>query len=353
MNTKSNKYLSLILGVMLSLPVFVSGGNEDRTGQAGAGELLINPYPRSSGWGLSNGSNVRGFEAMYMNVAGTAFTQKTEIMFANTQWLKGTGVSINAFGFSQKLGESSVLSLGVMSMGFGDIQITTVDLPEGGIGNFTPSLFNIGLSYAKSFSNAIYGGITVKIISESISDIKAQGVAIDAGIQYLTGPDDNIHFGIALRNIGPPMMFQGDGLSFRGSVINSDNILTVEQRSAKYELPTLLNIAAAYDIALTEDKVHMMTIAGAFTSNAFSKDQFSAGIEYNFKNYLMLRGGYLYEKGIFNSTDRTTAYTGPSAGISVQVPLNKEKGSNFSIDYSYRHSDPFQGTHCIGVKLSL
>ena len=193
----------------------------------------------------------------------------------------------------------------------------------------------------------------MKIISESISDIKAQGVAIDAGIQYLTGPDDNIHFGIALRNIGPPMMFQGDGLSFRGSVINSDNILTVEQRSAKYELPTLLNIAAAYDIALTEDKVHMMTIAGAFTSNAFSKDQFSAGIEYNFKNYLMLRGGYLYEKGIFNSTDRTTAYTGPSAGISVQVPLNKEKGSNFSIDYSYRHSDPFQGTHCIGVKLSL
>ena len=39
--------------------------------------------------------------------------------------------------------------------------------------------------------------------------------------QYLTGDNENIHFGIALRNIGPTMKFSGDGLSFRGYMTNS------------------------------------------------------------------------------------------------------------------------------------
>ena len=66
---------------------------------------------------------------------------------------------------------------------------------------------NISISYAKAFSNSIYGGVSFKIISESISDISAEGVAIDAGIQYVTGKTDNIHFGIALKNVGPTMRF--------------------------------------------------------------------------------------------------------------------------------------------------
>ena len=41
-------------------------------------------------------------------------------------------------------------------------------------------------------------------------------VAVDAGIQYVTGPNDNIHFGISLRNIGTPMRYSGEGLSFTG-----------------------------------------------------------------------------------------------------------------------------------------
>ncbi len=349
--SKLFKVVTILLMVMITPIHSVFAGNEDRAGQAGAGELLIMPFPRSSGWGMSNTSTVKGLEGMFLNVAGTAFTQRTEIMFAHTEWLKGSDVSVNAFGLTQKVGEAGVIGLSVMSMGFGEIQITTVDLPEGGIGNFRPSFLNIGLSYAKSFSNSIYGGIVLRIISESISDIKAQGVSIDAGIQYLTGDNENIHFGIALRNIGPPMSFSGDGLSFTANALNSSISHTVEERSAKYELPALLNIGAAYDFIINDQ--HTITLAGSFTSNSFSKDLYSAGLEYNFKNYLMLRGGFNYEKGMFNKATTTTAYTGPTAGITVQVPLNKEKGSMFSIDYSYRTSDPFQGTHCIGARIAL
>ncbi|HBG71575.1 MAG TPA: DUF3308 domain-containing protein [Bacteroidales bacterium] len=329
----------------------VLAGNEDRAGEAGASELLIMPFARSSGWGMSNTSSIRGLEGMYLNVAGTAFTKSTEVMFARTEWLKGSGISVNSFGLTQKVGESGVIGLGVMTMGFGDIMITTVDLPEGGIGTFKPSFMNIGISYAKAFSNSIYGGLVLKVISESISDNRAQGVAIDAGIQYLTGDNENIHFGIALRNIGPTMKYTGDGLSFRGNVNNSDVLMTVEQRSVSFQLPALLNIGAAYDFIIND--AHTITLAGSFTSMSFGKDLFAGGLQYNFNDYLMLRGGLQYEKGMFDSNERTSAYTGPTAGVTIQVPLNKEKGSTFSLDYSYRTSNPFQGTHCIGARINL
>jgi len=75
-------------------------GNPERSGQAGASQLLINPYGRSAGQAGANTARAKGLEAQYMNVAGLAFTKKTELMFMRTSWLVGTGININAFGFS-------------------------------------------------------------------------------------------------------------------------------------------------------------------------------------------------------------------------------------------------------------
>ncbi|MCX6233033.1 MAG: PorV/PorQ family protein [Bacteroidetes bacterium] len=348
-------YSLLIPVVLITLSITSSklawAGNEDRVGQAGAQELLINPWARSTGWGGVNTANAHGLEATFNNVAGLAFTEKTEIVFAQTIYLKGSETNISTFGFSQKINETSVIGLSVMALSVGDIQIRTVNQPDGGIGTFKPSFINIGISYAHTFSNSIYGGINFKIISESISDISAQGLAIDAGIQYVTGPKDNIKFGISLKNVGPTLSFSGDGFSFSGTQNNSTNSHTIEERQADFELPSLINIGGSYDFVLSEE--HRLTIAGNFTSNSFSKDQYTIGAEYGFMQYLMLRAGFTYEKGIFDKATRSSALTGPCMGITVQAPINKEKGTTFSIDYSYRSSDPWQGCHTIGARFNL
>ncbi len=353
---KTLKYLAAtIITLSLLMPVISSyAGNKDRSGSAGASELLINPWARATGWGSANVACAKGLESMFTNVAGTALTKRSEFMFAHTRWFEGSGVSISTFGFTQKAGESSVIGMQIMSMRFGDIQKTTVESPDpsqGSIGTFSPSLMNIGLSYSKAFSNSIFGGINVKIINEAISDVSAQGIAIDAGIEYITGELENVKFGIALKNVGPTMKFKGDGMSFRGFIPGQETQFTVEQRSQQYELPAQLNIGAAYDFILGE--THKLTMAGAFISNSFTKDQINFGAEYGYAGYLYLRAGYSYEDGIFSTKDRTSAYTGPSAGLSVEMPLNKEKGSTFSIDYSYRSTDPFSGTHSIGARINL
>ena len=359
-----NNWIKAAAIIALMLPFNNSfAGNPQRAGQAGASELLINPWARTSGWGGANIAGVRGLEGIFSNVAGLAFTEKTELIFSQTQWLKigdDEVADISSFGFSQKVGESGVLGFSVMSMSFGEIEITTVDLPDGGIGFYSPKFMNIGVSYAKIFSNSIYGGVTVKMISEQISNVGANGVALDAGIQYVTGAEDNLKFGISLKNVGPRMSFTGDGLSFRGIVGDGDDYkMTVEQRSSELELPALLNIGLSYDVNFIQ---HRITGAGTFTSNSFQKDQYRLGGEYSYNEMFMVRLGYTFEDGIRfpywysynNNKDsyRTTALRGPSAGFTVELPMGDE-GSTFGLDYSYRHTDPFQGSHTIGARINL
>lgn len=349
---------SFVIIALFAFQVASFAGNEDRVGQAGAQELLINPWARSSGWGGAGSASAVGLEAMYWNVAGTAFTRKTEIMFNHTRWLGGSSVNINAFGLTQKVGESSVLGLGIVSMDFGDIEITTVELPEGNIGTFSPQFMNFGLSYAKIFSNRIYGGITVKVISESISNLNAMGVCFDAGIQYVTSlgdrskekNKDNLHFGISLKNVGPPMAYGGDGLSVR-AILNSGANLTVEQRSAQFELPSLLNIGVTYHARFNPD--NRLSFAGTFTSNSFSKDQIRGGLEYAFKDYVMLRGGFVYENGVTSASESTTALSGPVAGATLKVPFGKEKKSSIDLDYAYQATYNFGGVHSLGARINL
>ncbi|MEO6884079.1 MAG: PorV/PorQ family protein [Bacteroidia bacterium] len=359
---KSYKFLTpaLLIGLAALMPTNLFAGNPDRAGTAGATELLINPWARSSGWAGANTAMCQGIEASYLNIAGLAFTPQTELIFDHTNWLVGTGIGINTFGLSQRVGKTGVIGFNVMSMDFGNIMITTTDNPEGGLGTFSPSFVNLGMSYAKAFSDNIYGGINMKVISEAISNVSAKGVAVDAGVQYVTGPTNNIHFGISLKNVGPTMVFRGDGLSFRTALPNGNPFnMTVEQRSQEFELPSLVNIGAGYDINFSKDssalKTQRLTIAANFTSNSFSQDQYQLGLEYGFRSYLMLRVGFCYENGIFDAIDagRLTAYTGPTAGFTVQLPFGHAKKSTFSIDYSYRASDPFQGTNTIGARISL
>ena len=343
----------MLAGLMIGSSAYA--GNEDRAGSAGAQQLLINPWARSSAWADAGVSSVKGLESMYMNVAGLAFTEKTEIMFSRTNWLQGAGVNISNLGLAQRVGEQSVLGLSVMSMNFGDIPITTVDNPEGNIGTFRPQALNFALSYAKEFSNSIYGGLTLRALSESIANVKSGGVSFDAGIRYVTGERDHVKFGITLRNVGPPMTFGGDGMSYtiNQEFLGIDLPYSVEQRSAKVELPTMVNIGVSYDFLLNESQ--SLTLAGAFTSNSFTKDQMRIGAEYTFntgKASFMARGGYTYESGVFSDTERATALTGPSGGLSLEFGLG-EGGSSMAIDYSYRVTNPFVGVHCMGVRINV
>jgi hypothetical protein len=338
----------ITISVFMLFVASANAGNENRSGSAAGTQLLINPWARSSGMMSANMAGAEGIEGAFLNVAGLAYVKRTEIAYANSNYLIGSDISINTIGIGQKIGDASVIALSVMLMNYGDINITTYDLPEGGIGTFSPSASNFALSYARIFSNSIYGGITVRILSESIANVSASGVAFDAGIKYVTGADDQFKFGITLKNFGPPMQFEGDGLFIESEVVATEDQMILRQTSEAFEIPALMGIGGSYDFKFGEN--HTLTTHAAFISNSFSRDQFNFGGEYGLKDMFFIRSGYTLERSTNVDATSASAFTGLGAGASVKLPLT---GAHVMLDYSYRESNPFSGTHTIGINIAL
>ncbi len=339
-------------------------GNPDRQGESGAGELLLNPWARSAGFHSMNTSFISGLEAMRVNPAGIGrMTSDSELIVANTRLFEGSTVQLNSLGLARKGKKNGAWAVSLSSVNFGDIEITTEDLPAGTGGTFAPSFFNLGVGYSHTYDNRISVGILFRGISENLTALSAFGMAIDAGVQYVSGDNDEFKLGISLRNVGTPMAFGGDALGkrlpyeFEGNQIE----IRVDNTAKSFELPSLLNIGMSYDFFLNKvsnaegaemvDKSTFITVLANFTSNAFSRDLIGVGAEFNFKNFLMLRAAYRYELRAGEDTGRENVYTGFAGGASFIFKLNKTGKTKMGLDYAYRTTNPFRGTHNMGLRV--
>lgn len=343
---------AVFIGAVFSV-FTVNAGNEDRTGSAGATHLLINPWSRSAAMADAGIASTRGLEATFTNIAGLAFTDKTQLKFSTSNWMGNSGISFSSAGLAQRITEQDVFSVSIQAMNFGDIQVTTVANPEGKIGTFSPRINVFNLGYARSFSTSIHAGINVKVISESMTNLKSTGVALDVGIRYVTGEQEQMKFGIALKNVGSTMKYKGDGLSQQVNYSSTDQIATLTQRSQEFEMPALLNIGGSYDFNF--DEKQKLIVALGYTANSFSFDQFRIGLDYGMTTEKMafnLKTGYVLEKKIFSSENRSNALVGPTAGFSIDALVGKNKNA-LGIEYCARFAGVFGVIHTIGATISL
>jgi hypothetical protein len=366
-----NNKIKIGLVVTLLSGYTAFAGNPDRAGGAGATQLVVNPYARSSGLGGIGTANVRGVESFYLNIGGLAYTTGTEVAFSRMNYFAGTGVSINNLGIAQALGEEGsggVMGLGITSWDFGDIPITSFDNPDGTLPSYKPQLLNLNASYSKQFSNSITGGALLRIVSEGTADVRAAGVAMDFGVQYQTSfnakmkkiKKEDFRLGISVRNIGPDLTYTGAGLSFRAI-----NTSTGADRRALFDadyfnLPALVNIGLAYDMRLDQNDntyYHRLTANGNFQYNAFQSNVLGLGAEYAYKEMFMLRGAYLiqeansFKHNPSNPNNLASDY-GFWGGLTLQMPISK-KGTAFALDYSYAPTRIFNGMHTVGIRLTL
>lgn len=336
----------LLIGMVTS----VYAGNPDRQGEAGAYQLIMNPWAKSASWHSMSTSFVSGVDAMRINVAGLSRINKLEVGIAYTNYLRPSDVSINALGLAKKIGENGVLGISIMSVNVGDINVTTVDAPEGTGATYSPNLFNMGIGYSYSFEQKISVGVLFRTVSESISDASAFAFGLDAGVQYVTGDKDEFKFGIALRNVGSKMRFAGGGLG----LANPDGVRT-DIQSASSELPSLLNIGASYDFIFSS--THRITVVGNFTANSYSNDEVGGGVEYSFNEMFAIRAAYKFDGRGELTVDKNNAYTGLSAGASFDFDISKNEEAKtvtkMAVDYAYRPAFPFSGTHNVTLSIKL
>ena len=90
-----------------------------------------------------------------------------------------------------------------------------------------------------------------------------------------------------------------------------------------------------------------------FSVNSFEKDVFTGGVEFAWKQFLMVRAGYAYFDNRVDDGQKTTALTGMSYGMTFRAPLRKGSSSYFGLDYAYRTTNPFNGIHTLSVQFDL
>lgn len=345
------KLYYLVLPLSL-LAATAFAGNPDRQGEAGAGQLLINPWARSAGLHSMNTSSVSGTDAMYLNVAGLSRINKMQINLSHTIYMAGSDLFLNSVAFGQRVGKGGAFGISMVSFNLGDFDYTTEDTPEGTGATFSPSYFNMGVSYSHRFDNKVSVGATVKFVNESLSNVSARAVALDAGVQYVSGEQDNFKFGISLRNVGSRMRFSGEGLTKPRPNPNNEAVpyvVSYYERSAAYELPSQLSIGMSYDWVL--GSTNRLSLLANFTSNAFSRDQVGGGLEFLMGQNFALRVGY---KGELDADSvQKTLDNGLSAGFSAGFPFKKDSSTRLSLDYAYRTTNLFDGIHNIGVRLDF
>jgi hypothetical protein len=344
MKTLTGTFIVMMLTLLIMSAGFADSGN--RTGTSGASELLIPVGTRDIAMGGATIATSYGVEALFWNPAGAAKTDvDVSIYGSHMTYIADIGVSSAAV--SARFESFGVLSLSLKGLSFGDIPLTTVLTPDGTGQTFSPQFFTVGLTYSRQLTDRISVGATAMLITEHMAEVSATGYAFNIGVIYDNLVDlHGLSFGVAVKNIGPQMKFEGPGLNMEATAPSLERgPYYYKVEAAGFELPSTFEIGLGYKHSITED--HGVLLAIAFQNNNFSDDEFKIGLEYEFQNLLFLRGGYDYSPP---EVDKRENIFGASFGAGVHTLVGSV---DVRFDYALRAAKIFGNNHVISVTLGL
>ena len=344
----NNKIVKMVVITAMSLGALVAQGKNQyggdnaggaRNGTAGATQLLI---PQGAAY-LTGGGAVAtavGVGATYWNPAGVARAGSgLETTFSNRSYFADMSVLYAAA--SMKSG-SNAFGLSMRSVDVGEIPVTTVFSPDGTGEKFRPSNVTAGLTYSRMMSNKTSMGMSVNVSSDGFRRVTGTAITIDAGVQYTDFLNfSGLDIGVAVRNFGRPVRYDGSGLLRKGVAIGSDRLTQFYKvEPGEFDVPMLFELGASYSIG------NMINVSGSYESTSFEQDKLKLMGAYTLPGLVTLRAGFLTsmeEVSINDDLETTTVdesdmtlediFSGVSFGGSIY--LQKLLGVNASIDYAY------------------
>lgn len=342
-----------LLILTIVVPAATYAGGENRVGTNAASELLIPVGARDIAMGGSSIATASGLDAIFWNPAGLARSpHSANAMFSHMNYIADIGIEYVAV--STAFEGFGTIGFSLKSVGIGDIAVTNEDNPDGTGQIINPTIVNLGLTYSKLLTDRISVGATVTAISERFDRVNASGFAFSAGVQYSgLGNVNGLSVGVAVKNIGPQIKFEGDGLLRQGvvnDVLRPGSFYKVE--AASFELPSTIEIGLGYNYTLEED--NFLVLNGVFQSNNFSADEYKVGLEYNYANTFFIRGGYNFSEITKNNSLQVSDKTSQIFGFTAGAGLHYSLGSlDVSFDYAYRAVKFLDNNHVFTVGLGF
>ncbi len=323
------RFLQIVLIIfftgILSAQSFVS--NVSKRGTSAATFLSIGQSSRAIGMG-SAFVGVQGDPSdLYWNPAGIASIDGISIIFDHTNWIADVGY--NFFAGTYNLQGLGTLGMSVIISDIGDMEVTTIDQPDGTGQTFTATDFAVSLAYAVKLTEEFAIGFNPKFIYQSIWNTNATAFAVDMGVQYKT-PFDDMILAMSISNFGTKMKLDGNNTlilydSDPLSTGNNDKIPAYLETKS-WALPLLFRVGLAYEPIKSEDHTLLLAVDALHPSDNY--ESLNVGAEYTFLNIFSFRGGY---KSLF--LDQTEESFALGFGIKKQVI------GNLTLQFDYAYQD--------------
>ena len=339
----------LIITLMFALAaVETYGSGQNRAGTSAAPELRIPVGGRYLAMGGSAVASAVGLEAIYWNPAGVDLSPTdANALFSYRSYI--ADMNMNYLAVSGRLGSIGSLALSFRNLNVGQINITTMDQPDGTGEVFSPTYFVLGLTYSKQLSDRVSIGVSANLINESWDRANATGFSFDAGVEYkdlFSVP--SLDVGVVVKNLGGTMTYGGNALWVNATDPNSSRGPTYyEFGPQSSELPSEISIGLSYTRVLDAD--NKLTVAGAFVNNNYTYDDYKAGLEYSFKDIVFIRGGYLLTPQSDSQTPNI--FQNFTAGLGLN--FKQFSGLDLSLDYAYVPVKYFNANNAFTIRVGF
>ncbi len=337
---KLRNILGIVVVVMFASTTLF--GQQARNGTSAAPQLMI-PLGAQYLSGGGAAAHADGVEGIVWNPAGLDRQDYTaQAIFSRRNYLADIG--INYVGVGLQLGGFGSLGATLRSFDIGEIPITDEFHMDGTGGTFQPTFFVFGLTYSKQMADRIRVGLTTNLINEDIGNASAAGFTMDAGVQYsnfLNIP--GMQIGVALRNIGTSMKYDGPGLYREADDIGEGRGVTqYKVETTEADMPTVIDIAVSY-VPITN-----LNVGVTFTENNYAANDYRFFGSYDLGEYGTLRGAYLISE---QQEELENIFAGPQAGATLNLaPII---GTDISLDYAFMPVKYFSANHLYSIRVTF
>ncbi|UCE06700.1 MAG: PorV/PorQ family protein [bacterium] len=320
------KSILLILIVFLTFTINNTFG-QSKAGTSAAQFLKIGVGARAIGMGEAFVALSNDALALYWNPAGLALLENVNLTTTHTEWF--AGLYHDFVGAGIPLGDFS-LGVSMMLLNSDEIEITTLEQPDGTGIYYDATDLSLAVSYARKLLDRFTVGITGKYIQQKLYNESASGLAIDVGTILHTG-FHGLRIGMCLSNFGTEMKLDGRDLIVPydpGEDIAITPSIEAKKSTEAWPLPANFRVGIAVDLLGTSgnsfisNESSRLTLALDGCHPTDNEERGNIGLEYMWNNRIALRMGYKYNYAEENLT----------FGGGFNIGLGR---ANFVIDYAW------------------
>ncbi len=337
---------SFLLVMMAALQAFgQTSRNVSKSGTAAATFLEIGVGARAAAMGGAFVSLANDATALYWNVAGVAKAERNEVAALHTEWLAGT--SFDFVGLVLPVNDLGKFGVSLTALNMDEMQVRTVEKPEGTGEFFDASDLAIGLSFSKQLIDRFGVGFTAKYIQQQIWHESASAFAIDFGTTFRTDLFGGMTIGAVITNFGTKMRMQGRDLRqfhrIDDTKLGSNERIPQNIDLDSWQLPLHFQFGASTELLRSEN--YRWTIAVDALHPSDNYESINLGSELAVRKTLFLRGGY---QSLF--LDEAEGGLSLGAGLKTNMLFSRAAAK---IDYAYQDRGRLETVHVFSLGIEF